>query len=229
MKFPVSLLGKKSFWLSQQTIYRKWTGWKDELGIQDGDRWVYIAEQGTVYHKTSGCTYLNLSIQSVEDVQIAEYRNESGEKYHKCELCADKINKFGRVYITNYGNKYHTDLNCSGIKSVPLLLLGGMTAVLLHLFAQEESVFYLMTGMSVGIVLLLYSLVTHESIGYGDGCLFVMTGLFLGFWENLVLLLLASVLAGIGAAVLLFFRKKKKKERIPFVPFVFTAYVLLLL
>ena len=116
-----------------------------------------------------------------------------------------------------------------GKQSVPLLLLGGMTAVLLHLFAQEESVFYLMTGMSVGIVLLLYSLVTHESIGYGDGCLFVMTGLFLGFWENLVLLLLASVLAGIGAAVLLFFRKKKKKERIPFVPFVFTAYVLLLL
>ena len=111
----------------------------------------------------------------------------------------------------------------------PLLLLGGMAAVLLHLFAQEESVFYLMTGMSVGIALLLYSLVTHESIGYGDGCLFVMTGLFLGIWENLVLLLLASVLAGIGSAVLLFFRKKKKKERIPFVPFVFTAYVLLLL
>ena len=80
-----------------------------------------------------------------------------------------------------------------------------------------------------GIALLLYSLVTHESIGYGDGCLFVMTGLFLGIWENLVLLLLASVLAGIGSAVLLFFRKKKKKERIPFVPFVFTAYVLLLL
>ena len=52
--------------------------------------------------------------------------------------------------------------------SVPLLLLGGMAAVLLHLFAQEESVFYLMTGMSVGIALLLYSLVTHESIGYGD-------------------------------------------------------------
>ena len=98
-----------------------------------------------------------------------------------------------------------------------------------RIIAQEESVFYLMTGMSVGIALLLYSLVTHESIGYGDGCLFVMTGFFLGIWENLVLLLLASVLAGIGSAVLLFFRKKKKKERIPFVPFVFTAYVLLLL
>lgn len=70
--------------------------------------------------------------------------------------------------------------------------------------------FYLMTGMSVGIALLLYSLVTHESIGYGDGCLFVMTGLFLGIWENLVLLLLASVLAGIGSAVLLFLEKEEK-------------------
>ena len=92
--------------------------------------------------------------------------------------------------------------------SVPLLLLGGMTAVLLHLFAQEESVFYLMTGMSVGIALLLYSLVTHESIGYGDGCLFVMTGLFLGIWENLVLLLLASVLAGSKK------RRKRKEYRL---------------
>ena len=89
--------------------------------------------------------------------------------------------------------------------SIPILIIAAMTAVFIHLLLQEESVFYLMTGMSVGIALLLYSLVTHESIGYGDGCLFVMTGLFLGIWENLVLLLLASVLAGIGSAVLLFF------------------------
>jgi hypothetical protein len=116
MKFPVGLLGKKAFWMSQQTIYRKWTGWRDESGISDEDRFVYIAEQGTVYHKTSACTYLNLSIQSIDQVKVAEYRNESGEKYHQCKYCADKINKFEKVYITNYGNKYHTVLNCSGIK-----------------------------------------------------------------------------------------------------------------
>ena len=97
--------------------------------------------------------------------------------------------------------------------SVPLLLLGGMAAVLLHLFAQEESVFYLMTGMSVGIALLLYSLVTHESIGYGDGCLFVMTGLFLGIWENLVLLLLASVFSGNRLGSVAFFLEKRRKRK----------------
>ena len=37
------------------------------------------------------------------------------------------------------------------------------------------------------------------------------------------------VFFGIGFGLVVFFRKKKKKERIPFVPFVFTAYVLLLL
>lgn len=202
-----------------------------------------------MYHKTSGCTYLNLSIQSVEDVQIVEYRNENGEKYHKCEFCADKINKFERVYITNYGNKYHTDLNCSGIKrTIEMIRLsdveergrvqnagrnkddcfigqfvfmcmdrlenragecaapsaGRNGSRIIAFVCTGRIRFYLMTGMSVGIALLLYSLVTHESIGYGDGCLFVMTGLFLGIWENLVLLLLASVLAGIGSAVLLF-------------------------
>ena len=117
--------------------------------------------------------------------------------------------------------------------SVPLLLLGGMAAVLLHLFAQEESVFYLMTGMSVGIALLLYSLVTHESIGYGDGCLFVMTGLFLGkFGRTLCCFCWHLFLAGnSGSAVLLFFftEKRRKKERIPFVPFCIYGVCLLLL
>ncbi len=97
--------------------------------------------------------------------------------------------------------------------SVPLLLLGGMAAVLLHLFAQEESVFYLMTGMSVGIALLLYSLVTHESIGYGDGCLFVMTGLFLGIWENLVLLFAGICFSGNRLGSVAFFLKKEEKGK----------------
>lgn len=116
VKFPVNLLGKKTFLVSQQTIYRKWTGWSDAVDTENEDIWVYVAEHGEVYHKSSSCSYLNLSIQSVERSQIENLRNKDGEKYHMCEYCADKINKFGRVYITNYGNKYHTDLNCEGIK-----------------------------------------------------------------------------------------------------------------
>ena len=78
--------------------------------------------------------------------------------------------------------------------------------------------FYLMTGMSVGIALLLYSLVTHESIGYGDGCLFVMTGLFLWNLGEPCAAFAGICFSGNRLGSVAFLEKKKKKERIPFVP-----------
>lgn len=115
IEFPVGLLGNRSFWMHQQTCYRKWTGWKSKMPEEDEEIWVYIAETGNVYHKTSSCTYLNLSITSINASEIANLRNESGKKYRECEKCAENILP-SRVYITNYGDRYHTDLNCSGIK-----------------------------------------------------------------------------------------------------------------
>lgn len=115
MKFPVNLLGKKAFAVSQKSVYRKWTGWNAKE-LYEGELWVYIAKNGQVYHKTSACTYLKLSIQSVDEANIPQYRNESGQKYRECTECAEKESTFCRVYITNYGDCYHKDLNCSGIK-----------------------------------------------------------------------------------------------------------------
>ena len=84
------------------------------------------------------------------------------------------------------------------------------------------------------VILFIFSSLVGAAVAAKRGSLIGLTLLYDICHKNLrkiffVVLLLASVLAGIGAAVLLFFRKKKKKERIPFVPFVFTAYVLLLL
>ena len=115
LRFPVGLLGKYSFLVHQQTCYRKWTGWQSEEPTVDEETWVYITETGTVYHKTSSCTYLNLSITSVGVEEIAALRNEAGGKYRPSEKCGEGV-KGVRVYITNYGDRYHTDLNCSGIK-----------------------------------------------------------------------------------------------------------------
>ena len=60
---------------------------------------MYIAETGKVYHKTPSCTYLNLTIKSVAEKTVGEYRNI-----------------FGKVYITSYGDCYHKSLKCSGMK-----------------------------------------------------------------------------------------------------------------
>lgn len=88
---------------------------------------VYMTEHGKVYHKNRSCTYLSLSIQAISFMTIEEKRNESGECYYPCEYCGNK-GIITIVFITSYGNKYHTTAKCRGLKrsvrSIPLSEVG---------------------------------------------------------------------------------------------------------
>ena len=86
-----------------------------------------------------------------------------------------------------------------------------------------------MSGMLIGVILLLGGIWSGEKIGYGDGVIFIMTGIFLGFWGNMLLLMIASILAGVTCTGLLLTHKKCKEEQIVFVPFIFISYVILLI
>lgn len=116
LKLPIRIFWVWDFAMEQRADCRKWTGWNGAADSGTGDEWVYVTETGTVYHTKSTCTHLELSIQSVSYDQLAVLRNESGGKYRRCEQCGSSQNVFGRVYITNQGDCYHTDLGCSGIK-----------------------------------------------------------------------------------------------------------------
>lgn len=116
VKLPIRIFWVWNFDMEQRADCRKWTGWNGAAGNGTGDTWVYVTETGTVYHTKSTCTHLELSIQSVGYEQLAVLRNEDGGKYRKCAQCGSSENAFGRVYITNQGDCYHTDLGCSGIK-----------------------------------------------------------------------------------------------------------------
>ncbi|MGN0351626.1 MAG: pilus assembly protein [Roseburia sp.] len=115
VKFPLNLLDSFSVSAVQKTKVRKWTGWN--TGEEDEtDCWVYITENGSVYHTTKSCSYLDLSIQTVPYSELEYRRSLSGAIYYPCPICAKKGKEMGTVYITDYGNRYHTDLNCSGLK-----------------------------------------------------------------------------------------------------------------
>lgn len=116
MKFPVELFGEYRFLVQQQVCRRKWNGWTGETECIDNEEYVYITENGSVYHKTTECSYLDLQITSVRRMNISSYRNESGGIYYPCELCDEGKGDSQNVYITNYGDVYHSDLNCGGIK-----------------------------------------------------------------------------------------------------------------
>lgn len=80
-------------------------------------------------------------------------------------------------------------------------------------------------GAVPGVLLLLFSWISGESIGFGDGWLFVVTGIFLGLRKNMLLMLGTLLLAGVFAIFCLVLKKKKKSDRIALAPFVLVTYV----
>lgn len=83
---------------------------------QEEEQMVYITESGSVYHKDIGCSYINLSVNHVLGKSVSNLRNQYGEKYSACEICAKNQNIAGMVYITDTGNRYHNLESCSGLK-----------------------------------------------------------------------------------------------------------------
>lgn len=78
--------------------------------------YVYITETGSVYHTSSECTHLNLSIRAVSQGEIGHLRNQNKGRYHACEKCVGNSQRADTVYITNEGDRFHNSVNCSGLK-----------------------------------------------------------------------------------------------------------------
>lgn len=132
MKFPVNLLGKRTFFVSQEAQSRKWTGWHAVGEDMKMGMTVYVTSHGAVYHMRTSCPYLKLSIQPVAEAVISTCRNKDGKKYRACEKCGTETNESKVVYITVYGERYHYEMRCSGLKRTiyqkKLSELGGMEA-----------------------------------------------------------------------------------------------------
>ena len=111
--------------------------------------------------------------------------------------------------------------------SLFVLILSGCVA-LLFLAAEERLIINEVTEkMLPGMLMLALSLLSKESIGYGDGA----TVLVLGLWTSMrycsMATMIAIMMAG-GYGIFLLINKKKEK-RIPFIPFLLAAMEVLFL
>lgn len=116
VKPVVDILGFSGFSMGNRCRMKNWTGYVIGSGGADTneDELVYVAENGSVYHKSRNCTHIMLSTQSVSRSQIEGLRNDEGGKYHSCEKCGSKAGT--NVFITDQGNRYHSSISCSGLK-----------------------------------------------------------------------------------------------------------------
>lgn len=119
MKPWFSTMGVGEFYLVNRCRLKAWTGYKPQAKEESEicEEYVYVAENGEVYHLYADCTHLCLSIQAVGISQIDDLRNEGGARYTSCEYCFDRGGeKEGPIYITDWGDRYHSDITCSGLK-----------------------------------------------------------------------------------------------------------------
>ena len=127
IKFPINFFGSLDWMVSQSSVSQKWVG--DRPNLQE-ETYVYVTENGEVYHISRSCHYLELSIQPTTMAQISGLRNKDGHKYYACTECVANNSDVQRVYITDYGTNFHQSLACSGLKRtiylVPLSEVHGM-------------------------------------------------------------------------------------------------------
>lgn len=110
-------------------------------------------------------------------------------------------------------------------KEIPLWLslLGGGVGIIFGVI-EGRDIEELLLACILGIGTLMFSKITKEVIGYGDGILLVVMGTYLSVEELLSVVMLAFGIAGIVALVLLVVFRKNGRYEIPFVPFLSLAY-----
>lgn len=131
IRIPIPVFGTFRVAKEESIRIKGWCGYDSSIPVSAEQKIVYITENGVVYHKDYHCPYLDLSVHMVASSGLADLRNESGGKYYPCEKCGEQQPGMG-VYVTDYGNRYHTSISCSSLKrkiyTVPLSETSGKGA-----------------------------------------------------------------------------------------------------
>lgn len=109
--------------------------------------------------------------------------------------------------------------------SLKIMLLYGILGILNTVFFPSQTIISIIGGVFLGVCIMGVSKITRGGIGLGDGLIVVVTGIYLGLWKNLELISGGFFLAFICSMFLLIVKKENRKKEIPFVPFLFTYFL----
>lgn len=128
------------------------------------------------------------------------------------------------------------DLHKKSVAVWVYLLFGGLALLnrSYYLFLSGWSQWGdLLCGVCPGLAMLGISMLWKEEVGTGDGCFFLVSGLMLGFWQNMALLCYGLFLCSSYCLVKLVWnqilmRKNAGKQTVPYLPFLVPVGVWLL-
>ena len=107
----VPLVGKVKIPCEERIRQRAYLGYDKENDADSDGTYVYVAENGTVYHNSRSCFHIKLTIRQINPAEADEECNGLSQ----CSLCA-RYKGRGTVYVTKSGDRYHYSLECPGLK-----------------------------------------------------------------------------------------------------------------
>lgn len=107
------ILGFRGFRMANRYYGHLWNGYEIP-GAEEDEEYVYVTRDSEVYHVSSECTHLRLSIRRVEATGVPK-------GYKPCEKCVERglgeSKPMGDIYyICTDGVCYHSKRDCPGLK-----------------------------------------------------------------------------------------------------------------
>lgn len=87
---------------------------------------------------------------------------------------------------------------------------------------------YMLAGGLVGIGMILVSVITKQSVGLADGLIMAGIGVYFGVWRVVGMLILSMLLVAVVGLVAIIIKKADKHTKMPFIPFVFMAFIMMI-
>ena len=92
-------------------------------------------------------------------------------------------------------------------------------------FIGRRNITDMLLSMIPGLVCVFLAFITREQLGYGDGWVIMLLGLFLDFKYVLKIIFVAFCILTVVIVFLFIFRKVGRRTTLPFLPFLLMGYL----
>lgn len=105
IQLPIPVYRLRGLKFLERGRVRAWTGRSPSNGSGDGDEnegeMVYVALNGSVYHRDPDCSYIKVKVLSASVAEMDRKRSSDGSKYYACSCYG--AHPSPTVYYTHYG------------------------------------------------------------------------------------------------------------------------------
>lgn len=118
-------------------------------------------------------------------------------------------------------------------RKIPMWLytIFGLGGIIINFLWTKVGWWEVLSALLPGFLLLLLTKCTRGAIGAGDGLFFLVSAVYLGFWNTIELLLYGLIFCGICCMGIMAWGfmagVNVRKWRLPFLPFLLPAWILM--